>query len=329
MADHPLHRSRSHEDSDRLSERTVGNLEHYYEGVESLSVLDLDHAKDLIAEEDQRTGADNRDKLVDILKRIIRDRSATAQSRDLLLGWARSVRDKLDTPHRPGWNYYYMPNYRKIDEYFEELRAARDSRGQPVVIARGDEIVGDYKVERIVRKFKLDDVLTGRKQFLLNLTFKIQNSDSLLCRHFAQMAEFGTSFDRPLRKAVNKMENNYTDDQVWYRIVAVLGYIMSDITRHKAEYDAIPVENRVSHFVNKYKLQTVLEKMRLHHPPTTKPSKTSRLLNIFPGPSRFGRGDQGSSSAASLTHGRRLGLRQIQMRGLVPLEEAEDGGHYF
>lgn len=27
---------------------------------------------------------------------------------------------------------------------------------QQVVIARGEEIVGDYKVERIVRKFKLD-----------------------------------------------------------------------------------------------------------------------------------------------------------------------------
>lgn len=29
------------------------------------------------------------------------------------------------------------------------------------------------------------------------------------------------------------MENNYTDDQVWYRIVAVLEYILSDITRHQ------------------------------------------------------------------------------------------------
>lgn len=137
MADPALHRSHSNESSDHLSERTVGNLEHYYEGVESLSALDIDHAKDLIAEEDQRTGADNRGELVNILKRIIRDRSATAQSHNLLRGWARGVCDKLDTPDHPRWHYYYVPNYGKIDEYFEELRAARDSRGQPVSILAG------------------------------------------------------------------------------------------------------------------------------------------------------------------------------------------------
>lgn len=43
----------------------------------------------------------------------------------------------------------------------------------------------------------------------------------------------------------------------------------------------------------------------------------------------FGRRGQGSSSQSSLSHGHRLGLRQIQMRGLEPLEKAEDGGYYF
>jgi len=41
----------------------------------------------------------------------------------------------------------------------------------------------------------------------------------------------------------------------------------------------------------------------------------------------LGRG--GSSSQASLNHSRRLGLRQVKMRGLVPLGKAEDGGYYF
>ena len=40
-------------------------------------------------------------------------------------------------------------------------------------------------------------------------------------------------------------------------------------------------------------------------------------------------GSHDSSSQASLNHSRRLGLRQIQMRGLVPLGKAEDGGYYF
>lgn len=100
-------------------------------------------------------------------------------------------------------------------------------------------------------------------------------------------------------------------------------------------------------FLKKYRVETVIEKMGLHevsgclclqlldewyrrelkrgvHQAAYQDSSKKRTSSTYGGDHCGLR-----CTVSSLSHRGRLGIRQIKMRGLTAMREAEDGGYYF